>query len=722
MTTQETSSGLTIPSSHNIQALGRTTSKYRFGETNTIGRDVGAVKDAQAKLGHYHSDLHEYDQTHLRSELPHQAEAVQGAITETEARKIKIKATHLALYEEVSQDVREELRDLFTKELKAEVWCEAENVKLEMRDQLTKELTPEVKAVLSKKLRTEAQVHFPSLYAEELASYRNETRARVEREYPPLLRAELKTKLEPELAKEVAKDLTKKLTKELKKELKQELKLKFIEELREDVRDSMTQLLIQELKDELREKMRRKDMNQRLKAKSPENHKSNDPNFDSDSHEISPDQGKVRSWQRTLETEVPHAENEPKIKVEQQSEVDGEEGQYGVRAEVGGDSGMNHGRPADDAHNNNGHRERAVGNPNEGAAGVPEQTQTGQASNATLRGWFVKALNRQALQQRSAKRHRSEFDADEEDVKYPASKHFKQDVRGEKFSRDSGASGDNVGVKNETHSHDGQIAFEDDSRVNVGIKVYHPSQSGESAADYNEEGEYNTNTGNKAVDPLYNPHADEIMDESKYGAYSGAYDESEESYESDENAGAGIPNIAPTSQSSNLLGSTKENAIDLSESDDEEVTELPSTTPINWFSAANRGPSHNHSSNDNTHTHNPKLHPHGIDSRVAHANSPVGKAFNDLPDYDSDPEAFQQNASVDKENLAHAKAAALQAQSLLNRGYDEDYDGDHDEDEDTLIEEVGATAAVAKTIKEEDDYYHQTSPAIKLEEEEEEEL
>lgn len=721
MAPQETSSGLTTPSSHNIQAFGRTTNKYRFGETNTIGRDVGAVKDAKAKLGPNQSSLHEHDQAHLRSELPHKVEVMQRIATETEARKEKIKATHLELYEKVSQDVREELRNLFTKELKAEVWCDAEYVKLEMREQLTKELTPEVKEALSRKLRAEAQLQFPNLHAEELASYRSETRARVEREYPPLLRAELKTNLEPELAKEVANDLTKKLAKELKKEIKQELELKFIEELREDVRDSMTQLLIQELKDELREKMRRKEMNQRLKAKDPENQESSDSDFeDPDTNEGPASQEKVQSWQRALETEVPHAENEPKIKVEQQSEVDGGKGHYGMRAGVGGGSGMNHAHLAD-ALNVDGHQERAVDNLNEGAAGVPEETQTGQASNATLRGWFLKALDRQALKQRSAKRSRSESDADEAEVDYPAAKHFKQDVHGETSTKHGGASGDDVGVKNKTYFYDGQTAFEDDSEVNVGIKVYHPSQSGESATDYdhyNEEGEHDANTGIKTVDPLYTQHADEILDESKYGAYGGAYDESDETYESDENAGAEIPDNLPTSQSFTLLGSTKESAIDLSDSDDEEVTELPPTTQTMGFSSVNRGPSHNHSNNDKTHTYNPNPHPRGIDSRMAHANSLVQNAFNDLPDYDSDPEVFQQNASAYIENLARAKAAALHTQSQLSGGDGEGYEEDHDEDDDTLIEEVGATAGVAKTIKEEDEYYHQTSPAIKLEEEE----
>ena len=538
MSAQISSGGLTASSSSNIQAFGHKTKKYSFGQTNTLGRQIAAAtQDAQNALGNNKASLHDQGHVRLKSEMRQHAENEHRVVTAAEARKLEIENTYHELYCKLAKDIQEDLRELYAKELKAEVWATADNVKRMMREELTVQLSSEVKNELRMKLRAEVQMELPTVYRDEVASYRRDVKARVEKEYPPILRAELRMKLEPEVAREVAN----------------------------------------ELREEMRANAERENLQRSLQAnesKEEDLFVTGSEFSDSEGGDILERNRREEAYERELEAEY-----------------------YRTRDEAGVNG--HHGPNSDDGRGDKSHNADAAGEGNGDAItdilGAPPVKP---ASDSKHRASKRSRHESDSEDEEDDFPHPKRLDQRDRGGAFGEGSGVSGHDNGAKINQKDleDGSGDEAGDDRSPYSDTGVY----DENAHVGIKVFDTSDAedhdGESGADddsYDHSAAAAINVGIKVQDTYFAPQYEETSDESEQ-EYE-AYDESEDINQNVDIAGS---DSFDASQTGDLRGSSKDNAIDLSDSDSDGETQLHPSTQTMGFSSVNRRPSYGYSSSD----------------------------------------------------------------------------------------------------------------------------
>lgn len=717
--------------------------KYRFGQTNALGPRINAAaQEIHTALANNTASMNEEQQAQLRQKMRQQAEEKQHVVTAAEARKLEVQKEHQKLYEKLMSSVQEDLRELYNQEVKAEVWAKADEVKREMRQQLAEDLTNEVKEELRAKLRAEIQRELPSKYAEEVAQYRKQVKERVERTYPPLLKAELKAKLEPEIEPEIVEALRAKLEPGIAEELRYTLKPGIIEAVKTEVRAELysaaalreepkPSLPQDDVKDEslfvsesdlsdleggnALERQQNEDANERsLGGERYTTWPPLDENFD---HEpLSHGHAGIKRSRHINTKHDGHYfdRDEARFNGQYESGSDDEEGSTGVRSNADAYHGMKRPRLAGHGPSNRGRDIQAA------------REHNGGATTHILGESPVKPVS--DFTRRAAKRTRHELDSEDEDsddygMSKSLCKRINQQYLAGAFAGDSDAPDDGNLVKDETLSTNDEVLREDhwkdlgddlpqaddlsdDSEeeygedVNIGVKeTFYPSHADDpsdmSEEGYDETGEADVNIGVKSSE-TYPPSTDSSsgVSEQEYGSD----DESEEDQEyddygenEDENVGNKASEAFHTSQIDNLRGSSKDNAIDLGDSDSDGETQLGPNHQTMGSSSRNLGLSYGYSSSDGAQSHDSQ-DSHDGDGDAMNVNL-VQEAHNDLPDYNPNPAVFQEGSLMHSENLALAKAARGYVEQAQENGDDEGYD-----DEDTLVEDAVAMTVV-KTIK-----------------------
>ncbi len=646
MATQKFAGDLAPSSSSKGKMFGHSTTKYRFGQTNTLGPQIGAAaQNVEKALANNEASVKDQEQAQLRSKMRQQAEDKQRLVTTVEARKLEIQKRHLKLYETLTTTVQEELRKEFSQELKAEVWAKADDVKREMREQLVKDLTSEVKEELRKKLGAEIQRGLPAIHAEEVAIYRTQFKQRVEKQYRPLVEAELRGKLEPEISKELRTKLevevTEKLRTKLEPEITKELTTKLKPEIMEMLRYELEPDLIDGIRMEQRDKLAREEQ-ERPRLKSDENEEKlfvTESDFsDEEGGDAQERQRREESYERRLEEEFysnrpqldeevddespgyahagtersrpantphdNHYSDRDEARFDERYELDSndEERSIRVRPKLDAYHGKKRSRLTDDEGGISGYNTQATGEYHGGAiTQIPGESP-------------VKPVNDSMRQ--AAKRTRHELDSEDEEYDYGMSKRLSQHYPGGAFTEDSDALDNDSQVKEESLSETNEKVVEKDFPEDHGVKwseTYPPSPtddcSGASEQEYDE--------------------SDESGEEQEY-------DESDEG--EDENVGIKVSETYFTSGAGDLRGSSKDNAIDLSDSESDGETQLAPSA-------------YNHTS-----------------------------------------EVIQNGSATHGENLALTEAAYAYAQQAP-----EDEEEEGDEDEETLVEDIGVTTVVTAT-------------------------
>jgi hypothetical protein len=741
MPEQDPLGDLTASPSSGVRAFGRTTSKYRFGQTNALGpRITAATQEIQIALANNKASVNEEQQAQLRQKMREQAEAKQHVVTAAEARKLEVQKEHQKLYEKLTINVQEELRELYDQEVKAEAWSKADDVKREMRQQLAKDLTNEVKEELRQRLRADIQKELPSRYAEEIAEYRRLVKERVEKDYPPLLKAELKAKLEPEIIEALRTKLEPEIAEELRSTLKPGIieavkievraELYDAEALREGLKPSLPEV---DVKDEspfvsepdlsdseggnaLERQENVEEKKRRLEGERYTTWPPMEEEFDHESFSYA-----HAGTKRFRHTNIQHDghyfdRDEARFNGQYESNFDDEEGSTGARPNSGAYHGMKRSRLASHGPSNGGRDIQGAREDNGGATTHVLGESRLKPVNDSTHGAF----------ERTGHELDSENDdSDNYGMSISLSKRINQQFLAGAFADDSDAPDDDNLVKDEVLSTNDEQALPEDhwedlgddsqqadelsddseegygENVNIGIKeTSYPSQV-DDPSDMSEEGYYETgeaefNIGIKSSE-VYPPSADDSSGDDSSGASEQEYDsndESEEEQEYDvydesenENVGTKASETFHTSQIGDLRGLSKDNAIDLGDSDSDEETRLPPNTQTMGFSPHNLGLSYGYSSSDEAQSHDS----HDVDRDATNVNV-VQDALNDLPDSNSNPAVIQKGSLKHGENLALAKAACVFAEQAQENGDDDGYD-----DEETLVEDVVAT--VVKTIK-----------------------
>lgn len=717
----------------------RTMSKYRFGQTNALGPRITAAKqEIQNALANNKASSNEEQQAQLRQKMRQQAEAKQHVVTAAETRKLELQKEHQKLYEKLTSHVHEELRELYDQEVKAEAWAKADDVKREMRQQLAKDLTDEVKEELRQKLRADIQKELPSEYAEEVAEYRRLVKERVEKDYPPLLEAELKAKLGPEITEALRAKLEPEIAEELRFTLKpgviEAIKIEVraelydAEALREGSKPSLPQVDVKDESPYVSEPdlsdaeggnaLERQENVVKKRSFEEERYTTWPPmeeEYDHESYSYA-HAGTKRFRHTNIQHDIHYFDrDEARFNGQYEPTLNDEEGLTGARLNSGAYHGMKRSRLASHEPSNSGRDTQGAREDNGGAT-----IHVLGESRLKLVDDFTDGVSEQT-------RPESDSETDESDnygMSKSVSKSINQQFLAGAFADDSEAPDDDHLVKDEVLStNDGQVLPEDhwddlgddsqqadelsddpekgyEEKVNNGIEeTFHPSRpddpSNLSEKGYYETGETDFNISVNSSG-AYPPSAgdssgssDQEYDSTDEGEEEQEYDTYDES--ENENVGTKASETFHTSEmGGDLRGSSKDNAIDLGDSDSDGETRLPPNTQTMGFSPHNLGLSYGYSSSDEIQSRDS----HDIDEDATNVKV-VQDALNDLPDCNSNPAVIQKGSLKHEEKLAVAKAACIYTKQAQENGDDDGY-----EDEETLVEDIVAT--VVKTIKQDE--------------------
>lgn len=139
---------------------------------------------------------------------------------DVEARTLSILETQTALLSKIVDDTKESLREVYTRQMKEEIYAQfdktAEAHREAVKLELIKQLTPEIKASLKAQYTVQAKVEVIKQLNEQLHSEFTRLTA--------TLKSEVQSKLVEELSPKVKAMLRAELTEPVKKELRQELK------------------------------------------------------------------------------------------------------------------------------------------------------------------------------------------------------------------------------------------------------------------------------------------------------------------------------------------------------------------------------------------------------------------------------------------------------------------------------------------------------------------
>lgn len=218
-------------------------SAQKVSASGEIARAVNGFKD---KANHLRSILAENEKSKAEEELSKRKEATkteiimrnemdQRELLSAKARSSEILATQHSLMDKVIEDVKETLKEAYTKEIKEEVLAQYQRstrtLKEDAKAEFIKQIAPDVKAELRLELRQEVRETVVMELNEELGNEFMKLKANLKGEVTSTLRAELASEVRTELKAMYTDSVKDELRGLYSDQIKDELRQKLVAEL-----------------------------------------------------------------------------------------------------------------------------------------------------------------------------------------------------------------------------------------------------------------------------------------------------------------------------------------------------------------------------------------------------------------------------------------------------------------------------------------------------------